>query len=74
MAKKKGYKYWLSNVTVGVVRGQFPYLEEHIARKKALYVHEEGKRCPTGILKTLASYNVEGRPIWKPMHMQPITA
>lgn len=24
------------------------------------------------ILETLARYNAEGRPIWKPMHMQPI--
>lgn len=117
-----GYNYRMSNVIAGVVRGQFPYLEEHIAKKKviyeryqaglselpvkmnpydaknsepnfwlscmiidpeamcrqvrgecdALYVHETGKSCPTEILETLASYNVEGRPIWKPMHMQPI--
>lgn len=33
---------------------------------------EAGKTCPTEILETLASYNAEGRPIWKPMHMQPI--
>lgn len=38
---------------------------------KALYVSEHGKSCPTEILDTLASYNAEGRPIWKPMHMQP---
>lgn len=117
-----GYNYRMSNVIAGVVRGQFPYLEEHIAKKKAiyeryqagfaglpvqmnpydaknsepnfwlscmiidpdamcrqvrgeceaLYVYENGKSCPTEILETLASYNVEGRPIWKPMHMQPI--
>ena len=36
-----------------------------------LYIKEHGKSCPTEILETLASYNVEGRPIWKPMHMQP---
>ena len=24
------------------------------------------------ILETLARYNAEGRPIWKPMHMQPV--
>lgn len=117
-----GYNYRMSNVIAGVVRGQFPYLEEHIARKKAiyeryreglkdlpvtmnpydaknsepnfwlscmlidpeamcrqergeqeaLYITEPGKSCPTEILETLASYNAEGRPIWKPMHMQPI--
>lgn len=117
-----GYNYRMSNVIAGVVRGQFPYLQEHIAAKKAiyeryrdgfadlpvsmnpydtvhsepnfwlscmlidkdamcrqvrgereaLYVSETGKSCPTEILETLAFYNVEGRPIWKPMHMQPI--
>lgn len=117
-----GYNYRMSNVIAGVVRGQIPYLEEHIAQKKAiyerykegfkdlpvqmnpydaknsepnfwlsclliepegmcrqergeqeaLYISEPGKSCPTEILETLASYNAEGRPIWKPMHMQPI--
>ncbi|MCD7846324.1 MAG: DegT/DnrJ/EryC1/StrS family aminotransferase [Oscillospiraceae bacterium] len=38
----------------------------------ALYIGEHGKSCPTEILETLAKYNAEGRPIWKPMHMQPI--
>lgn len=38
----------------------------------ALYIHEPGKTCPTEILETLAKYNAEGRPIWKPMHMQPL--
>ena len=38
----------------------------------ALYISESGKTCPTEILETLAKYNAEGRPIWKPMHMQPI--
>ena len=27
---------------------------------------------PMAILETLARYNAEGRPIWKPMHMQPV--
>ena len=108
-----GYNYRMSNVIAGVVRGQIPYLEEHIAKKKAiyeryreglkdeidsepnywlscmiideeamcktvrgenevLYISESGKTCPTEILETLAKYNAEGRPIWKPMHMQPI--
>ena len=116
-----GYNYRMSNVIAGVVRGQYPYLEEHIARKKsiyerykdgleglpiqmnpitegtepnywlsamiidkeymckqarddsrALYIKEPGKTCPTEILETLAKYNAEGRPIWKPMHMQPM--
>ena len=116
-----GYNYRMSNVIAGVVRGQYPYLEEHIAQKKAiyerykegfkglpvkmnpipddcepnywlscmiidkdamckqvrgeqeaLYISENGKSCPTEILEKIASINAEGRPIWKPMHMQPI--
>ncbi len=117
-----GYNYRMSNVIAGVVRGQYPHLEEHIAQKKAiyeryaenlaglpvsmnpyqkdvaepnywlscllidkeamcrqvrgdkeaLYVAEAGKSCPTEILEAIASINAEGRPIWKPMHMQPI--
>ena len=31
-----GYNYRMSNVVAGVVRGQFPYLKEHIAQKKAI--------------------------------------
>ena len=40
--------------------------------KDALYVTEPGKSCPTEILDAIAAFNAEGRPIWKPMHMQPI--
>ena len=39
---------------------------------EACYVKEKGKSCPTEILEKLAKYNAEGRPIWKPMHMQPL--
>lgn len=117
-----GYNYRMSNVIAGVVRGQLPHLEEHIASKKAIYmrykegfadlpvtmnpydekncepnfwlscilidkdamctqvrsdnkacyVKEKGKSCPTEILETIAKLNAEGRPIWKPMHAQPI--
>ena len=116
-----GYNYRMSNVVAGVIRGQYPYLSEHLAQKKAIYerykegfkdlpvqmnpitegtqpnywlscllidksamcsqvrsdseahyVSEPGKSCPTEILETLAQYNAEGRPIWKPMHLQPM--
>lgn len=40
--------------------------------QEALYVGEHGKSCPTELLEAIASINAEGRPIWKPMHMQPI--
>lgn len=39
---------------------------------EATYEKQPGKSCPTEILETLAAYNAEGRPIWKPMHLQPI--
>lgn len=117
-----GYNYRMSNVIAGVVRGQMPYLDEHIAQKKAiyerykeglknlpiqmnpfdqtnsipnywlscltinsdamakqvrsdndvLYTSETGKSTPSEILDILTSINAEGRPIWKPMHSQPI--
>lgn len=117
-----GYNYRMSNVIAGVVRGQYPYLEEHIAQKKkiwerykeglkglpvsmnsfeeekstpnywlsaiiidqaamckqlygetqVLYVAEHGKSCPSEILEAIKDINAEGRPIWKPLHMQPM--
>lgn len=117
-----GYNYRMSNIVAGVVRGQIPHLEEHIALKKAIYERykegfkdlpvtmnpydpeimepnfwlscmlinedamckqvrsdndycynsEPGKTCPDEILDTLEKYNVQGRPIWKPMHLQPL--
>lgn len=117
-----GYNYRISNVVAGVVRGQYPYLEEHISQKKAIwerykeglkdlpikmnpfeedkatpnywlsaliidkdamckqvrgekeaiYIPEDGKSCPTEILEAISLINAEGRPIWKPMHMQPM--
>ncbi len=117
-----GYNYRMSNIIAGIVRGQIPYLEEHIEQKKAiykrykeglkdllvsmnpfdseksvpnfwlscmlidegamapmvrgeqdyLYKSEPGKSSPQEILDVIAAFNAEGRPIWKPMHMQPI--
>lgn len=41
-----GYNYRMSNVIAGVVRGQIPYLEEHIALKKAIYErYQEGLKA-----------------------------
>ncbi len=117
-----GYNYRMSNVVAGIIRGQLPHLEEHIAKKKAIYerykegfkglpvtmnpydektmkpnfwlscilidddvmckqersdknasyVSEKGKTCPEEVLDKLDNINAEGRPIWKPMHFQPI--
>lgn len=60
--------YWLSCLLINSeamcpqVRGE----------KEALYDSEPRKSCPTEILEALAAFNAEGRPIWQPMHMQPI--
>lgn len=40
--------------------------------RDALYKSEPGKTCPTEILEALNAFGAEGRPIWKPMHMQPV--
>ncbi|MBP1534074.1 MAG: DegT/DnrJ/EryC1/StrS family aminotransferase, partial [Ruminococcus sp.] len=32
-----GYNYRMSNIVAGVVRGQMPYLSEHVSAKKAIY-------------------------------------
>ena len=117
-----GYNYRMSNIIAGVVRGQIPYLDEHIAQKREIYLRykeglkdlpvtmnpwdeknsnpnfwlscmlinedamapmvrsgqhylyksESGKSSPQEILDAISAFNAEGRPIWKPMHMQPI--
>lgn len=38
----------------------------------ASFVTEKGKTCPTEILEAIEKCNAEGRPIWKPLHMQPV--
>lgn len=40
--------------------------------ERAEYTHTGGKSCPTEILEAIAALNAEGRPIWKPMHLQPV--
>ena len=117
-----GYNYRMSNIVAGVVRGQLPYLSEHIEQKKEIYrrykegladlpvsmnpwdeeksvpnfwlscllideeylaphvrgekdelwTTEPGKSSPGEILAAISAFGAEGRPIWKPMHMQPI--
>ena len=37
-----------------------------------LYASVHGKSSPQEILEALAAFNAEGRPIWKPMHLQPL--
>ena len=65
---KSNPNYWLSSLIIN---------EEAMCKQvrsdtEALYIPESGKSCPTEILEAITSINAEGRPIWKPMHMQPM--
>ena len=66
--KKCVPNYWLSAMIIDKdamcrqVRGE----------SEAMYIPEPGKTCPTEILEAISRLNAEGRPIWKPMHMQPM--
>ena len=60
--------YWLSCIIIN----EDSMCEQTRDNTKAGYCPEAGKSCPTEILEAIASLNAEGRPIWKPMHMQPI--
>ncbi len=60
--------FWLSCMTIrpeGMCR-------QVRSDNEALYEPQTGKSCPTEILEALACANAEGRPIWKPMHAQPL--
>ena len=60
--------YWLSCLLID----KKAMCKQMRGEQKSLYVSGPGKSCPTEILEALAAFNAEGRPIWKPMHMQPI--
>ena len=60
--------YWLSALTINP---KAMCHQERTATQPS-YIPEHGKSCPTEILEAITSINAEGRPIWKPMHMQPI--
>jgi dTDP-4-amino-4,6-dideoxygalactose transaminase len=60
--------YWLSCMIIDS-DAMCPQMR---GEKEALYNREHKKSCPTEILEALAAFNAEGRPIWRPMHMQPI--
>ncbi len=60
--------FWLSCITVD----REAMAKQVRSDKEGLYIKEHGKSCPTEILEAISSINAEGRPIWKPMHMQPI--
>lgn len=60
--------YWLSAMVID----EAAMCRQVRGETDALYIAEEGKSCPTEILEAISSINAEGRPIWKPMHMQPM--
>lgn len=60
--------YWLSCLTIR----EEAMCETVQGEREALYVSAAGKSCPTEILNALQAFHAEGRPIWKPMHLQPI--
>ena len=60
--------YWLSSLVID----EDAMCKQARSETEALYIAEAGKSCPTEILDAIASINAEGRPIWKPMHMQPM--
>lgn len=103
---KIGYNYRMSNVVAGIGRGQLLHIDEHIARKKAIYerykeafadieeismnplnpkgdannwlscitIKEGCSVTPDMVMDSLEAENIESRPIWKPMHLQPVFA
>ena len=60
--------YWLSSLLID----EDAMCKQVRSEKEAMYAPEAGKSCPTEILEVLSSLNAEGRPIWKPMHLQPM--
>ena len=60
--------YWLSCMIID----KEAMTKQTRGNLEATFEEEAGKTCPTEILELLLKYNAEGRPIWKPMHMQPI--
>lgn len=60
--------FWLSCMLIN----QEAMTESVRSEKTSLYSHQSGKSCPDEVLEALSKFNIEGRPIWKPMHLQPI--
>lgn len=66
--KKSVPNFWLSCIIID----EDAMCKQVRGERDVCYVKEAGKTCPTEILEAISSINAEGRPIWKPMHMQPI--
>lgn len=62
--------YWLTCALID----ENAMAETARSSRTAVFNTEKGKSSPTEILEALSAFNAEGRPIWKPMHLQPIYA
>lgn len=100
-----GYNYRLSNVLAGIGRGQLAWLDERVARRRAIFERyraafgdlpgvsfmpelAEGRSTRwltclcidpatagadrDAVLQALEAANIEARPLWKPLHLQPL--
>ncbi|MBP5621790.1 MAG: DegT/DnrJ/EryC1/StrS family aminotransferase, partial [Thermoguttaceae bacterium] len=68
--KKSAPNFWLSCITID----EDAMAPQERGERDYKYQSERGKSSPQEILEALSAFNVEGRPIWKPMHLQPIHA
>jgi pyridoxal phosphate-dependent aminotransferase EpsN len=100
-----GFNYRMSNVLAGIGRGQLRVLDDHVARRRAIFdryreafadlpgvtpqpeaawaLHTrwlsvftidpaETPLTPEDLVRELDRDNIEARPVWRPMHMQPV--
>jgi dTDP-4-amino-4,6-dideoxygalactose transaminase len=100
-----GFNYRMSNVLAGIGRGQLRVLDDHVARRRAVFERyrdafadlpgltpqpealwakhtrwlsvftlDQGDVAvtPEDLVRELDRDNIEARPVWRPMHMQPV--
>lgn len=60
--------YWLSCILID----KEAICKEVKNDNEYIYVSQNEKSCPMEIYDTLLKYNIESRPVWKPMHLQPL--
>lgn len=60
--------YWLSCMLIDK-----EYMAPQVrSEREALFTPVSGKTSPTEILEVLKKHNAQGRPIWKPLHLEPL--
>jgi pyridoxal phosphate-dependent aminotransferase EpsN len=105
--REYGFNYRMSNVLAGIGRGQLHVLDDHVARRRAIFeryrdafadlpgvvmqpeapwgLHtrwlsvltldpDEVPASPSEVVEELEKEDIEARPVWRPMHLQPIFA